>query len=47
MIIPMTAPRYGLPPNFLVALNPTRIGRNVNAALENKLMIVAKSFHIG
>ena len=47
MIIPMAAPRYGLPPNFFVALNPISTGKNVNGALANKLIAVARPFHCG
>lgn len=47
MIIPKAAPKYGFPPNFLVALNPINTGKKVNAAFENKLIIDAKSAHYG
>lgn len=47
MIIPKAAPKYGFPPNFLVALNPINTGKKVNAAFENKLIIDAKSAHCG
>ena len=40
-------PKYGFPPNFLVALNPINTGKKVNAAFENKLIIDAKSAHCG
>ena len=40
MIMPMTAPRYWLPPNTLAALVPIRMGRKVKAALLNRWMMV-------
>ena len=40
MIIPITAPRKIFPPNTRAALIPIRIGKNTNAALLNRWMIV-------
>ena len=40
MIMPITAPRNWLPPNTFAALTATRMGRKVNAALENRWMMV-------
>ena len=40
MIIPITAPRNRFPPNTRAALTAIRIGRNVNAALLNRWIIV-------
>ena len=47
MIIPMAAPKNGLPPNFFVALNPISTGKNTNGALAKVLMAVASPFHCG
>ena len=45
--MPIAAPKYGFPPNFFVAEKPKRIGRKVNGAFANRLIIAAKSANCG
>ena len=43
IIIPITAPKYGFPPNNFVAEKPTNIGKNEYAALASIFIKLAKS----